>query len=164
MQSAIAHSSAIAHLFASSSAVSVDFDLTFVAQLVLFATFLVVMKPMLFDPLLRVFEERERRTEGAKDDARDMDARAGELAKQYEAELEKVRQAAAAERETARAKTAKVEAQMMAEARAEVAAIVEQGKARIDAEVAGLRKDLDQAQPGLAAEIASRMLGREVRQ
>lgn len=156
--------SAIAHLFASSSAVSVDFDLTFVAQLVLFATFLVVMKPMLFEPLLRVFEERERRTEGAKDEAREMDAKAGELSKRYEQELEKVRQTASLERDAERAKTAKLEAQTMAEARAEVAVIVEQGKAKISAEVAALRQDLERSRPALAAEIASRMLGREVRQ
>lgn len=156
--------SAIAHLFASSSAVSVDFDLTFVAQLVLFATFLVVLKPMLFEPLLRVFEERERRTEGAKDEAREMDARAGELSKRYEEELETVRQAASVERDAQRATTAKLEAQRMAEARAEVAVIIEQGKAKISAEVAALRQDLERSRPALAAEIASRMLGREVRQ
>lgn len=156
--------SAIAHLFASSSAVSVDFDLTFVAQLVLFATFLVVMKPMLFDPLLRVFEERERRTEGAKDEAREMDARAGELSKRYEEELETVRQTASLERDAQRAKTAKLEAQRMAEARAEVAVIVEQGKAKIRTEMEALRLDLERSRPALAAEIASRLLGREVRQ
>jgi F-type H+-transporting ATPase subunit b len=164
MHSALANHRVIAHLFASGSAVTVDFDLTFVAQLVLFATFLVVMKPMLFDPLLRVFEEREKRTEGAKDEARAMDAEAGELAKKYEAELEKVRQAASAEREAERAKTAKIEAQMMAEARAEVAKVLDEGKARIQAEVTELRKELEASRPALAAEIASRMLGREVRQ
>jgi F-type H+-transporting ATPase subunit b len=153
---------AFARLFASTD-VNVDFDMTFLVQLVLFTTFIVVLKPLLFDPLLRVFEERERRTEGAKRDARDMDARAGELVSRYEAELEKVRQAAGVERDRLRAEAAKLEAQIMAEAREETAKILEAGKARIAAEIGALRTEVDAATPALAAEIASRILGREVR-
>src|SRR5262245_23644980 len=102
-------------LFASD--VSVDFDLTFVAQFLLFATFVQLMRPLLFQPLLRVFEERERRTEGAKRAAREMDERAGNLYTRYETQLEEVRRTASIERERLRAETAKLEASIMAEAR-----------------------------------------------
>lgn len=153
---------ALPQLFA--SAISVDFDLTFVAQFLLFATFITLLKPLLFDPLLRVFEERERRTEGAKKEARAMDEEAGELLKQYEAEMEKVRREAGAEREKLRAETAKLEAKIMAEARAETALVIETGKARIAGEVEDLRKELERMKPELAAQIASRILGREVAQ
>ena len=102
------HTLALAKLFASAD-VTVDFDLTFLVQFVLFTTFVLVMKPMLFDPLMRVFEERELRTEGAKKEARVMDAQAGELVTRYEAELEKVRHSAGLEREKLRAETAKLE-------------------------------------------------------
>ncbi len=151
-----------ARLFASQD-VTVDFDMTFLAQFVLFTMFIIVFKPLLFDPLLRVFEERERRTEGAKKEAREMDERAGELLTKYEAELEKVRRTAGVERERLRAETAKLEAQIMAEARAETAKILDAGKARIAAEVAELRRELERSRPDLAADIASRVLGREVR-
>jgi F-type H+-transporting ATPase subunit b len=50
----------------------------------------------------------------------------------------------------------------MAEARAESAKILEVGKARIAADVAALKKELDAARPELAAQIASRILDREV--
>lgn len=150
-----------AKLFASAD-VLVDVDLTFLAQFVLFATFVVTLKPLLFEPLMRVFEEREKRTEGAKAEARDMDERAGELLTKYEAELEKVRRIAAAEREKLRAETARLEARIMAEARAEAARVLEEGKLRIAGEVAALRKELVAGQPALAAQIASRVLGREV--
>lgn len=147
-----------------SGAIAVDFDLTFLAQMVLFSTFIVVLKPLLFDPLLRVFEERERRTEGAKREAREMDEKAGELLAHYETELEKVRREAGLERERLRAEAAKIEAQIMAEARADAARIIEEGKEKIAAEVARMRAELAAAQPALAAEIAASMLGREVRQ
>jgi F-type H+-transporting ATPase subunit b len=152
-----------ANLFAAGG-VTVDFDLTFLAQFVLFAMFIVVIKPLLFDPMLRVFEERERRTEGAKQKAREMDAKAGELLQRYEAELDKVRREANVERDRLRAETARIEAQIMAEARAETARILETGKARITAEVAELRRELESTRPALAAEIAERVLGREVKQ
>ena len=154
---------ASANLFASGG-VNVDFDLTFLAQFLLFTLFILVIKPLLFDPMLRVFEERERRTEGAKKKARAMDEQAGELLARYEAELDKVRREANTERDRLRAETARIEAQIMAEARADTAKIIEEGKARIAGEMAGLRKELESTRPALASEIASRILGREVKQ
>ena len=78
--------------------------------------------------------------------------------------LDKVRREANAERDRLRAETARVEAQIMAQARAETALIIEEGKARIAAEMEGLRKELETTRPMLASEIASRILGREVKQ
>lgn len=150
-----------AYLLASTD-VSVDVDPTFLAQLALFTLFIVLLKPMLFDPLMRVFEERERRTDGAKREAREMDEKAGVLLTQYEDELEKVRQAASAERERLRAETARLEAAIMAQAREETSKILEDGRARIAAEVASMRRDLDGQKPVLASQIASKLLGREV--
>lgn len=144
------------------SAINVDFDATFLAQFALFTMFVLVLRPLLFDPLLRVFEEREKRTEGAKEDGRKMDEKAGALSMRYEAELEKVRREANLEREKLRKEAKDLEAKIMNEARAETARILETGKARIAAEVEQMKKELAEAQPALAAEIASRVLGREV--
>jgi hypothetical protein len=41
-----------------------DFDRTFVLQMLLFALLTVVLRPLLFSPVLRIFEERERRPRG----------------------------------------------------------------------------------------------------
>jgi F-type H+-transporting ATPase subunit b len=148
------------HLFA--SAIQLEVSAVFLAQFVLFGIFISFLKPLLFDPLLKVFEERERRTVVAKADAAKMDAKAGELLQRYEGEIGRLRHEAGAERDRLRAETAKVEAAIMAEARAETAAILEQGKARIAAEVAELRKEIEDQKPDLAARIAARILDREV--
>jgi F-type H+-transporting ATPase subunit b len=150
--------------FASGADIVVDFDLSFVAQCLLFTFFVILLKPLLFDPLMKVFEEREKRTDGAKAEAREMDKQAADLMTEYEAEMEKIRREASREREELRAETAKLEAQIMAEARAEAAAILDAGKARIDQDVQALRNELDQQIPALAREIASRVLSREVSQ
>lgn len=149
-----------ARLFASS--INVDFDATFIAQFILFTAFILVLRPLLFDPLLKVFAERERRTEGAREKARDMDAKAGELRQQYEAELDKVRVEANHERERLRREAKDIEAKIMADARADVARILDSGKVRIAAEVEQMKKELSEAQSVHAADIASRVLGREV--
>src|SRR5436190_351517 len=112
--------------------VTLDFDMTFLLQMVIFAVFVIVMKPLLFEPLMKLFEERERRTEGAKVVARRMDERAGELLRRYETELEAVRRTATEEREKLRSEGQRLEAQILAEARADAAKLVERGKANLE--------------------------------
>ncbi|MEQ9321043.1 MAG: ATP synthase F0 subunit B, partial [Polyangiaceae bacterium] len=71
-----------------SGAVNVDLDATFVMQLILFAAFAVVMKDLIFDPLLRVFEAREKMSVGAIGEAREMDEQAIKLKQEYDGKLE----------------------------------------------------------------------------
>ncbi len=139
------------------SPITLDADLTFLAQFALFTVFIMLLKPLLFDPLIRVFE-------GAKKQARKMDEKAGELLTRYEAELAKVRQEASVERERLRADAARLEAKIMAEARADTAHILDTGKERIAREVEQLRLELVKTKPELAAQIAARILDREVSQ
>jgi F-type H+-transporting ATPase subunit b len=146
----------------SGGGVSLDFDLTFLVQMVAFTVLVMILKPVLFDPLLKLFEERERRTEGAKLLARKMDEKAGELLQRYETELDAVRRAASEERERLRAEGTKLEAQILAEGRAEVAKLVEHGRARLEADRKVLRAELSTRAADVARDIASRVLGREV--
>lgn len=152
-----------AAFMASEGGVKLDFDLSFLVQMAAFAVLIVVLKPLLFEPLLRLFEERERRTDGARVLARKMDAEAGEMLQKYEAELEKVRRAAAEERERTRAEATRLEAKILAEAREESAKIIDEGRARIAAEAAATRAALATEARHIAAAIAGRVLGREVR-
>jgi len=149
--------------FLLSGAVNIDLDLTAAAHLVLFCFFAVIMKPLIFDPLMRVFEERERRTSGAKARARGMDEEAIELRQEYEHKLDDVRREAAIDREQNRARTAKLEAELTESARNNAAEKLTAGMTKIHAEMATIRTNLAKDRPALAAQIASRVLGREVR-
>lgn len=132
-------------------------------QFVIFAALLVVLKPLLLDPMLRVFEAREKRTDGAKAEARDLQSEAGELLRKYEKELETVNRVAAEERDHLRAETARLEAKILDEAREVTARLVEQGRERVAAEVGALKIELAARLPVAAREIATAVLGREVR-
>jgi F-type H+-transporting ATPase subunit b len=143
--------------------VTIDFDRTFVVQMVFFGVLILLLKPLLFDPVLKVFEEREKRTEGARAEAREMQEEAGELLTKYEQKMEQVNQVAAEERERIRTETAKLEAEILGEARTVAAGVVSEGRARIESEVSKIRFDLGRESEKLAQEIAQRVLGREVR-
>jgi F-type H+-transporting ATPase subunit b len=141
--------------------IDLDFNNIVVFQIVIFVFLIVVLKPLLFDPMLKVFGLREERTEGARDTARELEEQAGELLTRYEAELTRVSQAAAAERDRLRADTTKLEAQILNEARQAAAKIVDDGRRRIESEVNAIRFELGKQSERLAGDIASRVLGRE---
>lgn len=139
-----------------------DFDLTFLLQMVLFAALIVVLRPLLFDPVLRVFDERERRTEGARGSARAMQEEAGELLSRYEKELAKVHEVARQERDRMRTETAKVESEVMAQARENANRILEQGRQRLERERQQIEFALGQQAERLARNMAEAVLGRSL--
>jgi F-type H+-transporting ATPase subunit b len=143
-------------------AVTVDFDKSVFLMMALFALLIVVLKPLLLDPMLRVFALREERIDGARAEARGMQERAAEILRNYEAQVAKVRAEAVAERDAQRRDTARLEAEILAEGREAVEAITREGRLHIEADVAKLERELSQSAGSLAKEIGSRVLGREV--
>lgn len=142
--------------------VNVDFDLSFVVQIALFVFLLLILKPLLFDPMLKLFEERENKIDGMQDAARKEDKRSEKALAKYEAALAKAREAGNLERERIRAEGAKKEAELMAQVRAVTASTVEQGRAAIAAEAKAAREALSAETAVLGRSIAARVLGREV--
>jgi len=142
--------------------VTVDMDATLLVQIVLFVILLVVLKPLLFDPMLKLFEEREKRIEGTRHQAAKEDKRSAEALAKYEAILGKARTAGNAERDRLRAEGMKKEAEVMTQTRATTAATVEQGRTAIAGEARSARQVLAQEAATLGRAIASRVLGREV--
>jgi F-type H+-transporting ATPase subunit b len=150
-------------LAAAPQAVNVDVDLTFVVQGVLFIALTLILKPLLFDPLLRLFEEREKRTEGAKALARQLDDRSAMALATIDAAMSKAREAAGGEREKLRAEAARREQEILAQVRAATAKTVEDGKRAVHAEADRVRAALRADADGLSRDLAARVLGREVR-
>ena len=145
-----------------SGAVNVDLDPTFIAHFVLFTAFVVLMKDLIFDPLMRVFEERERRTAGAISRARELDEQAIQLKQEFDDRLDEVRRDAAVDRERIREEVKQLEAELSEEARAAVKTKLEAGLAAIGEDVKQIQSDLESDRSALAAQIASKVLGREV--
>lgn len=154
--------SASALSFSSEGAVNVDLDASFLVQVVLFLILLAVLKPLLFDPMMKLFEEREKRIEGTRREASKEDERSAKALAKYEGILSKAREAGNAEAGTLRADAAKKEAEIMARVRASTAQTLEQGRAAIAAEAKLAREKLNADVAVLGREMAARVLGREV--
>lgn len=146
----------------SEGAVTVDLDASLLVPMVLFLVLLFVLKPTLFDPMMRLFEEREKRIEGTRREASKEDERSAKALAKYEAVLAKAREAGSAEREKLRAEAAKKEAALSTEVRESTTSTVEAGRAAIAQEARVARERLQAEAKGLGREMASRVLGREV--
>ena len=149
-------------LAAAPQAISVDFDATFLVQLVLIAGLTLVLKPLLFDPMLRLFEERERRIDGAKMQARKIDEKSASALSKYETEMAKARAAANVEREKIRAEAVRREQEILGAVRTSTTRMIEDGKRAAEAEAARVRATLKEGTGALARDLAGRVLGREV--
>src|SRR5690349_1738671 len=97
---------------AEGGAVNVDLDASLVIQIAVFVVLLVVLKPLLFDPMLKLFEEREKRIEGTRHAASKEDQRSAQALAKYEGILAKAREAGNAERDQLRSSGQKREAEI----------------------------------------------------
>lgn len=149
-------------LLAAPQAIQVDFDATFLVQLVLFSLLTLILKPLLFDPMLKLFEERERRIDGAKMQARQMDEKSATALAKYESEMAKARAAANSERDKIRAEAVRKEQELLGAVRATTTQSIEEGKKAAYAEAQRVRATLKGEATNLARQLAGRVLGREV--
>jgi F-type H+-transporting ATPase subunit b len=147
---------------AAPQAITVDVDATFIVQLVLFIGLTLILKPVLFDPMLKLFEEREKRIDGAKLQARKIDEKSASALAKYEGEMAKARAAAGSERDKIRAEAVKREQEILAAVRASTQKVLDDGKQAVHAEADRARAALRAEAGTMARELASRVLGREV--
>ena len=149
---------------AAEGGVTVDLDLSLFVQLGLFLVLLFILKPTLFDPMMQLFAEREKRIQGTIAEARKVDTKSMRANEEAEAIVAKGRDAGGVERDALRLEGQKREQALLAQVRAEVAATLERGRAEVAVEAKAARASLDAEAKSLGREAASRVLGREVRE
>jgi len=147
---------------AAEGAVTVDADLSLFVQLGLFVVLLFILKPTLFDPMMKLFEAREQRIEGTRNLATKTDIKSAKSKAKADAIVAKGREAGATEREALRAEGLKREAELMNGVRAETAQTLERGRAATGNEADAARKQLRLDAHSLGRDMAARVLGREV--
>lgn len=147
---------------AAEGAVTVDADLSLFVQLGFFVVLLFILKPTLFDPMMKLFEAREERIEGTRNQATKTDIKSAKAKAKADAIVAKGRDAGTAEREALRAEGLKREAELMNGVRAETAQTLERGRAATGSEADAARKQLRLDAHSLGRDMAARVLGREV--
>ena len=144
------------------TAVNVDLDASLVVQIGLFILLMVILKPLLFDPMMKLFQERENKIEGTRREATKEDKRSAEALAKYEKVIAKAREEGGAERDQLRAQGQKKEAEILARVRAQTASTVDEGRKAIAGDAKAARTALETESNVLGRSIASRVLGREV--
>lgn len=140
----------------------ISLDISILYQVILFVLLLLVLNKVLFKPYLALLDNRERRTSGAQHDSVDLEREGAHLRAQYEEKIaqgqatagderERILQAAREEREKILGQARQEAEQHLAHARQEIAAALQVERRLAIAEATTI-----------AAEIASKVLGRKV--
>lgn len=140
----------------------IDLDGTLVVQVVLFFIAFGVLYPLVFKPMVAMFEAREEAIDGARAEARRKEQQAREKADKFEQEMHDIRVSASAERERLRQEGQKLERTILERVRQETQKQANEADERIQAEARRVRSDMESNIPQLARQIASKLLGREV--
>ncbi|MFI5314273.1 MAG: ATP synthase F0 subunit B [Myxococcota bacterium] len=131
-------------------------------NVVVFGLLIYPVNRLLIAPLLRLAEERERRTAGALDEASRLDGEASAFGSQLEARLVEARKRAQARRAAIMADAESQERALLEAASADAARSFDSVRASIADDLASARLTLETDARSLADEAAARLLGRPV--
>jgi F0F1-type ATP synthase membrane subunit b/b' len=126
----------------------VDADITLVIQAVFFFLLLAVLPGLIFKPMLARMDQREARTDGAREAAKSMRKAAEEEGAKFEAAIAQTRKKALSERAEHRAAAQRQAAETVAAGKAAAAA-------NIDHQIAAQRAAADAARTQLQADARS---------
>jgi len=140
----------------------IDLDGTIWIQLGLFAVAFFVFRPLIFRPMVALFEARENAIEGSKLEALRLQDEASAESEEFDAEMRRLRLQAGEERDRLRAEGKRLERTVLDRVREETDKQLTEADAQLKTEAAKLRAEIDGSVPTLAKQIASKMLNREV--
>ena len=140
----------------------IDLDGTIWIQLALFAVAFLVFRPLIFRPMVALFEARENAIEGSKLEALRLQDEASAESEEFEVEMRRIRLQAGEERDRLRNEGKRLERTVLDRVRAETGKQLAEADAKLAKEASRLRAEIDQSVPVLARQIASKMLNREV--
>jgi F-type H+-transporting ATPase subunit b len=127
-----------------------------------FACAAIALHLILWKPLLAWMDERDATSETARHEAARLDAAAAEQLARIEARLLEARGQVATLRQAARVRALAQEAEIVAAARASADVRIDEALLRIRAEQGVAAASLNATAAGLARDVASRVLGRQV--
>jgi F-type H+-transporting ATPase subunit b len=140
----------------------VDLDGSFFIQLAIFLIAFLILKTLVFRPVMALFDARDQAMEGGKRAAEEMERDATQKRERFEAELRSVRQKATEDRDRLRNQALQLARELTERARRENTATLSSAKAQLELEAADARQKALADAPALARQIAEKLLGRSV--
>jgi F-type H+-transporting ATPase subunit b len=140
----------------------IDLDGTFWIQLGLFAVAFLALRPLIFRPMVALFEARENAIEGAKLEALRLQDEAEAETQEFDEEMRRLRLQAGEERDRLRAEGKRLEKSVLDRVRQETERQLAEAEDQLASEANKLRAEINSTVPVLARQIATKFLNREV--
>jgi F-type H+-transporting ATPase subunit b len=140
----------------------IDLDGTIWVQLGLFAIAFFLLRPLVFRPMVALFEARENAIEGSKLEALRLQDEAAAETEEFDEEMRRLRLQAGEERDRLRAEGKRLERTVIERVREETDKQLADADQQLASEAEKLRADINASVPALANQIASKLLNREV--
>lgn len=140
----------------------IDLDGTIWIQLSLFGIAFFLLRPLVFRPMIALFEARESAIEGSKLDALRLQDEAAAETEEFDEEMRRLRLQAGEERDRLRAEGKRLERTVLDRVREETDKQLADADAQLAGEATKLRAEVKASVPALAQQIASKLLNREV--
>ncbi len=121
-----------------------------------------VLNPLLFQPILRVMEERDKKVAGNLEAAREAEAAGHEAKDRFDREINEAKKTAVVEKDQARKVAEEEEARVVKAARERAGDMVAEIREKISAEYDQAKKTLQDETEAIGKDIAAKILGREV--
>ena len=140
--------------------ISLDFSVVY--QIVLFLVLWFVLSKVLFRPYLKLLEEREGKTAGARHDAADLEREGARLKAQYEERIAQAQAAGGLAKESIVQEARQRREQVLSQARQEATATLEQARREVASQLAREQQLAATEVATVARQMASKILGRNV--
>ncbi|AWV89867.1 ATP synthase F0 subunit B [Bradymonas sediminis] len=140
------------------AAVAIDIDGTIIVQMVLFWFVLGFLHFTLFRPYLKAVDAREEGVDGSREEAAEMQTRAGRVIEEYEAKMRQARRDATDVRESLRNQGLQEQNDMVGEVREQIQQDLEMERGRIEAKVQTARATIQTRAKSLAGDMVRQIL------
>jgi len=140
----------------------IDFDISFVFQMVNFLVLVLLLNAFLYKPIRKQLSDRSALISGAKEKSAAVDKEVQEKLASYEARMREIRAGAADERGALKKEAQLQEAAILEKARVESSEKLAGIKARVAKEADEARRTLKASADSLSADICEKVLGRSL--
>lgn len=140
----------------------VDIDATLFIQLGVFLFMLIVLRTLLFKPVIRLIEARHNATVGTMKTAADLQKAASQLTSDFNAKMEQVRTEAAAERNAILGRAKQNERNVIGEAKEQTERVMTQMRSQANLEMADTLQKLEAETRTMAGLLVEKVLERSL--
>ena len=140
----------------------ISLDISILYQVILFVALGLIVNKVHFQPYLKLLDERERKTTGSQHDSSELDQESARLRAQYEEKIAHAQSLAAAERERILQSARDQRERILSAARQEAEQTLAGRRREIAAALVAERRLASAEAATIAADIASKVLGRKV--